>query len=100
MTVHCDGVLRRRVYKLILVVGRDRDRAVLLARIITAIYNHSGHLSLPWHDCFSLRPFLHSRNAVADLDCRGIISAPRKRPTERGAGIDLRLTPKPPFDYN
>jgi hypothetical protein len=64
MTMDCDGVLHRRVYKLFLGVGRNRDSAVFLARIISAIYKHSGHWGLPRHNCFSLHPFTRGRNVI------------------------------------
>src|SRR4051812_15820092 len=47
MAVHGNGVLRRRVNKLRLGVGRNRDRTVLLARIVPAVHVVSSHESLP-----------------------------------------------------
>jgi hypothetical protein len=47
MAMHCDGVLRCRVYKFLPAICRNRDRAVLLARVITAIDKQSSHLGLP-----------------------------------------------------
>jgi hypothetical protein len=47
MTMHCDGVLRCRVYKFVPAVCRNRDRAVLFARVITAIDKKSSHLGPP-----------------------------------------------------
>jgi hypothetical protein len=48
VTMHGDGVLHCRVYKFLLGICRDRDRAVHLAWVFTAVHKHSGHLSLPW----------------------------------------------------
>jgi hypothetical protein len=72
MTMHRHGVLHRSVYKLLLSVGRNRNRAVHLAWIIAAIDRHSGHKSLLWHNMINLSHFAHSRNAITDPKWLGL----------------------------
>jgi len=74
VTVHRDSVLHCRVYKFLLGICRDRDRAVHLAWVITAIHKHSGHLTLPCAMILSIRPFLAMlgviKNPLVDSDGR------------------------------
>ena len=56
MTMHCDSVLHCRVYKFLFGIGRNRDRAVHLAWVITTIHKQSGHLGLPGRMILSVHP--------------------------------------------
>jgi hypothetical protein len=47
MAMYCDSVLHGRIYKFLLGIRRNRDRAVHLAWVFTAIHKHSGHPGLP-----------------------------------------------------
>jgi len=48
MAMHRDSVLYRRFQKLLFGIGWNRDRAVHLTWIISAIHKHSTHVGLPY----------------------------------------------------
>jgi hypothetical protein len=72
VTMHRDSVLHCRVYKFLLGIRRNRDRAVHLAWVFTAIHKHSGHLTLPCRNDRQYSPFFwqikYPKNQFVDLD--------------------------------